>query len=88
MTGLDNQDRARFGLAAIAAGTPDHGKNGDDLVGVLTDAGDTVANVLHRVAEVVVGALPAADVDAVEAVTLTVFDKARLHFCAELRGEE
>jgi hypothetical protein len=86
-SGIDNHRRAAHGRAAVAAGTPDYGQNGDDLDGVLTDAGDAVANVLHLVAQEVARLLPDADVDAVEVLTLTVCDKARLHFAAELRGE-
>jgi hypothetical protein len=81
----ENSRRAALGSAATAAGTPDFGGNGDDLTGVLTDAGDAVANVLHHVAERIAREMPDADLDTVETLTLTVFDKARLHFSAELR---
>jgi hypothetical protein len=38
---------AVFGLSAIDAGTPDRGLNDDEENGDLTDAIDTVANILH-----------------------------------------
>jgi hypothetical protein len=38
---------ATFGEAAVDAGTPDRGMNGDGLDADRTDAIDTIANVLH-----------------------------------------
>jgi hypothetical protein len=38
---------AVHGLSAIDAGTPDRGENDDEEDGDLTDAIDTVANILH-----------------------------------------
>jgi hypothetical protein len=42
---------ASFGEKAVKAGTPDYGKNGDDAEGSLTDASDTIANILHHLRE-------------------------------------
>lgn len=38
---------AMFGARAVDVGTPDRGQNGADADGATTDAGDTIANVLH-----------------------------------------
>jgi hypothetical protein len=42
----DRRRWAVFGLSAIDAGTPDRGLNGSDEDGDLTDAIDTVTNIL------------------------------------------
>jgi hypothetical protein len=44
---ITNAVRAHFGRAALEAGTPDHGLNGEGTDGCRTDATDTIANVLH-----------------------------------------
>jgi hypothetical protein len=78
--------RAASGRAAIAAGTPDFGLNGDDLDAVTIDATDTIANVLHAVAQ-------RAEMDGLSADDATaqaagVLGSARMHFDAEREGDD
>lgn len=50
MSEITPEQRARrvlHGGAAVRAGTPDYGQNGNDGAGRATDAGDAIANVLH-----------------------------------------
>jgi hypothetical protein len=42
--------RGVFGAAAIEAGTPDFGSNGEGFEGASTDAVDAIANILHHLA--------------------------------------
>jgi hypothetical protein len=78
--------RASYGRAAVAAGTPDLGQNGEGLEGVKTDAVDAVANILLYVASETTRVTP--DIDIVEMIATSVLDSATTHFRAELRGYE
>ena len=46
-----SDNRARLGEAAVVAGTPGLGRNGDGLDGVRADAADAIVNILHHLAE-------------------------------------
>ena len=96
MTADPNSRRAISGAAAVAAGTPDLGKNGADLVGVRTDASDAITNILHHLADAFArqaleGEMKVAPADApaltdlAEAFALAALDQARSHFTTELR---
>lgn len=70
---LTNPVRARFGRAAIEVGTPDYGANENydgDPNGLLVDAGDAIANIMHHCN------LSGIDPDA-------ALSRARSHYCAE-----
>ena len=73
-----NTRRAANGRAAIRAGTPDYGCNGDGMEGLRTDASDAIANILH--------AVYAASDDMAEVEH--VLEWARYHFHAEITEEE
>lgn len=79
---LDNEQRAMYGEAAIQAGAPDHGRNGVDYEGVFTDAGDCIANILHRLVQ----AHPSESLDERLEEARDVFRRADLHFTAEIEG--
>jgi hypothetical protein len=64
---------AQTGKDAVMVGSPDYGHNGDDLEGILTDAGDAITNILHWIES------EGADPD--EAIR-----KAQMHFDAERVG--
>jgi hypothetical protein len=80
-----DESRASWGRAAIRAGTPDHGRNGEGLEGLTTDAVDAVTNVLHAVALAAEGeyGAPAATV-----LARHVLDSARTHFDAEREPDD
>lgn len=80
---LSNEERGLYGAAAVEAGSPDHGQNGDDFDGAYTDAGDAIANILHHLFQV----NPDQSLDEREAAALGVLERGRLHFTAELRGD-
>lgn len=48
---LSTKTRAAIGEAAAEVGSIDFGQNGDDDLGVATDAADAIANILHWVAQ-------------------------------------
>jgi membrane-bound lytic murein transglycosylase B len=77
---LSSKTRAAFGAAAVEAGTPDHGMNGDDIDGTITDAADAIANILHHVAW-------ESGADYVLAVS-TALERAQLQFDAEIHGDD
>jgi hypothetical protein len=46
---MTKQKAAQVGEDAVMVGSRGYGQNGDDLDGILTDAGDAIANILHWV---------------------------------------
>lgn len=84
---MQNVERATYGQEAISVGTPDYGMNGNDPEGLLADAGDAIANILHYVAQ---EAPVSGDHSMLlaEQYALRALDKATVHFQAEWRGED
>jgi hypothetical protein len=85
---MTTPDRISRGLQAVEVGTPDFGKNGEreNADGYLTDAGDTIANILHWLYSV--GSANAQVSTAHRlAFALAALDRAEMHFRAEIRGE-
>jgi hypothetical protein len=82
---VTNEQHAEYGDEAIRAGTPDYGQNGDDLDALFTDAGDAVANILHKLA---LAAEPEMGVDAAAHFALGVLGRAQTNFEAEMGGDD
>jgi hypothetical protein len=79
---MGNADRAEFGAEAVKVGTPDYGV-GSDFADRQTEAGDTIANVLHWLFAQGTGTMEERHADALAALST-----AEMHFTAETVGGE